>query len=480
MQHFLYENNLYNSIDCFMVGILEGAKELPAIIKTNESLSHFYQTHKQQLKKSGDWLTYHDHNKLFILFSCGQETKYTAETFRNLLEKMLQLFKQKNINKMMLSLPQVDKLNSEQQLTLSILTVDSCCYQFLNYKSEKENLNLQAVYYDSACSQHVVDKACAISSGIELCQDLANTPSNDCKPIDLEHAAVNLALNFAHLECHVLDEHAMKKLGMNTLLAVGQGSDSPPRLIELHYHQGGNKKPLVLVGKGITFDSGGICIKPAEAMYEMKYDMCGAATVLGVMKAIALLKLPVNVIGLLACAENMPGGNATRPGDIIKSYQGITVEITNTDAEGRLVLADALSYAQKFHPEVMIDIATLTGAIIISLGSTFTGMMTPDDDLAASLEQSGKRTLDKVWRLPMDAEYEEGLNSPVADIMNHHNSRSAGSIVAAHFLNHFTNGYRWAHLDIAGSAWISGKNRQATGRPVALLLDWILNYKYEN
>jgi leucyl aminopeptidase len=480
MQHFLYENNLYSSIDCFMVGILEGSREIPAPIKNNESVLHFYQNHQQQLKKAGDWLTVHDKHQLFILFSCGPEEKYTPENFKGLLEKMFQLFKQKNISKLLLSLPQVPQLTPKQQLTLSILSIESCCYQFLNYKSEKQVLSLQNVYYNSSETQQTIDEASAIASGIHLCQDLGNTPSNDCKPVDLEHAAINLAKHFPSLKCQVHDEVAMKKLGMNTLLAVGQGSDSPPRLIELHYQHGGNKKPLVLVGKGITFDSGGICLKPSAAMFEMKYDMCGAATVLGVMKAIALLKLPVNVIGILACAENMPSGNATRPGDVIKSFQGLTVEITNTDAEGRLVLADALSYAKKYQPEAMVDIATLTGAIIISLGSVFTGLMTPDDKLAKSLEQAGKRMLDKVWRLPMDTEYEENLNSPVADLMNHHNSTSAGSIVAAHFLNHFTKDYPWAHLDIAGSAWISGKNRQATGRPVALLVDWIANYKHEN
>ncbi|MDQ5884143.1 MAG: putative cytosol aminopeptidase, partial [Pseudomonadota bacterium] len=276
-----------------------------------------------------------------------------------------------------------------------------------------------------------------------------------------------------------LDVPAMKALGMNTLLSVGQGSQNPPRLVELHYQQGQNQKPLIIIGKGITFDSGGISLKPADPMFEMKYDMCGAASVLGTMKAIALLNLPVNVIGIIACAENMPSGTATRPGDVVKSHLGKTVEIINTDAEGRLVLADAISYSKQYQPKAIVDIATLTGAIIVALGSVYTGLMSNNDKLSQSLINAGKKAFDKIWALPMDDEYKEFLYSPVADLANANLSRVAGSITAAHFLEEFAEETPWAHLDIAGSAWISGKNRQATGRPVGLLLEWIKSYHDE-
>jgi leucyl aminopeptidase len=260
---------------------------------------------------------------------------------------------------------------------------------------------------------------------------------------------------------------------MGILLAVAQGSDQPPRLIDIQYKGHKDAKPIILVGKGITFDSGGLSIKPANAMDEMKYDMSGAASVLGTIKACALLKLPVNIIGLIASAENLVSGAAVKPGDIITSMSGQTVEIINTDAEGRLVLADALTYAEQYDPEFVIDIATLTGAIIVALGSIASGYMTKDDELATLIETAAKESQDKVWRMPLDDAYQEALDSPLADMINAGFDRSAGSITAACFLSRFTEKYRWAHIDIAGTAWISGKKRNATGRPVPLLTQLI-------
>ena len=224
------------------------------------------------------------------------------------------------------------------------------------------------------------------------------------------------------------------------------------------------------MGKGITFDSGGLSLKPADGMAEMKYDMAGAASVLGTLKACALLKLPINVVGLLACAENLPGGTAVKPGDIITSMSGQTVEIINTDAEGRLVLADALTYAERFEPRFVIDMATLTGAVIVALGNVNSGLMTNDEALAQLILSAASESEDKVWRLPLDADYQEAIDSPLADMLNATFDRSAGSITAACFLSRFTDKYRWAHLDIAGTAWVSGKKRNATGRPVSLLI----------
>lgn len=479
MLHFRYENNLCNSIECQIIGIEDSQEELPKFIKQSPLLSAFYDQNRQHLKKLGDWQWFCDEQgKKTILFHCGKKEQYNADTLKLVIQKIAQNFKNQSWKKLLLSLPKVTDIGENEQLKLSILNLESNYYQFLNYKSEPRTYALESIYHDTQADETIIKEAMANVQGIQLCQDLANMPANDCTPIHLEHVAKQLSKEFPSIHCSSLDENDMRNLGMNTLLAVAQGSKNPPRLIELHYQQAKPETaPIILIGKGITFDSGGINIKPSEGMFEMKYDMSGAAAVLGVMKAIAILQLPVHVVGILACAENMPSGTATRPGDIIKSFQGTTIEITNTDAEGRLVLADAMSYAQKYHPQVMIDIATLTGAIIIALGSVYTGLMTPNESLANALIEASQKAHDKLWRLPMDKEYEDSLNSPVADLMNSHNSRAAGSIVAAHFLQNFTKDCPWAHLDIAGSAWVSGNNRQATGRPVSLLIEWIKNFK---
>ena len=482
MQHFLYENNLLNSIECFVIGLFEPQKSLPDILSHIEGLNDFYQNNHQLLLKAGDWIWFHPNPKpQVIIYNFGNEATYQDQLCKTQLEKICQLLKTKPYKSVYFNLPKAPTLTEQQQLQQNILHIETNLYQFLNYKTKQDKLKIEKIYHDSTAPQSIIDETAAIVSGIQLCQNLANMPANDLTPIDLEKAAIDLCLHFKSLECHSLDEEQMKVLGMNSLLAVAQGSNNPPRLVELHYKQGPtHQQPIVLIGKGITFDSGGINIKPSEGMYEMKYDMSGAASVLGSIKAIAMLKLPIHVIGILACAENMPSGHASRPGDVIKTMQGTTVEITNTDAEGRLVLADAMCYAQKYKPSVMLDIATLTGAVIVALGSVYTGLMSPDDDLANSLLEAGQQTLDKIWRLPMDAEYDEQLQSPIADLVNSHNSRAAGSIIGAQFLKNFAQQTRWAHLDIAGSAWVSGKNRQATGRPVALLIEWIKNFKHEN
>jgi leucyl aminopeptidase len=268
----------------------------------------------------------------------------------------------------------------------------------------------------------------------------------------------------------------MEKLGMNALLAVAQGSVQPPQFIVLQ-HNGGTAKdaPLVLVGKGITFDTGGISLKPPAEMDEMKYDMSGASTVLGVMHAVAEMGLKRNVVGVIPTAENMPSGSATRPGDIVQTMSGQTVEILNTDAEGRLILCDALTYVDKqFKPAAVVDIATLTGACVIALGAVNSGLFSADDALAQALIDAGKTRLDTAWRMPLEEDYQEQLKSPFADMANI-GGRAAGSVTAACFLWRFAKNYRWAHLDIAGTAWRSGQNKGATGRPVGLLVEFLKN-----
>ncbi|NBX84033.1 MAG: leucyl aminopeptidase [Gammaproteobacteria bacterium] len=483
MQHFICENNLPASLDCLMVGILGPEAPLPEVLKTCPEWQDFYKHQAKELKKNGDWIWQTDsHQRHVIIFHCGQAHEYNAQSMKQSLKKILGQFKDRSWTSLGLYLPPVQNLSDDEKLHLTILTLESIYYQFLNYKPNDTKYALNSVYHIlKNASKNTITDTMAIAKGIELCQNLANTPANDCTPLDLENVAKTLAKTHKNLKCTVHDEKDLKKMGMNTLLCVGQGSANPPRLIELHYLNGPkNQKPLMLIGKGITFDSGGISLKPAEGMFEMKFDMSGAASVMGVMKALALLELPINVIGLMACAENMPSGTAVRPGDVIKSHLGKTIEITNTDAEGRLVLADALSYGMKYDPKAIVDIATLTGAIIIALGHVYTGLMSPHDDLANSLLKASEKTLDKLWRLPMDCEFVEQLASPVADMVNSHGSREAGSIIAAHFLHAFAQQTPWAHLDIAGSAWISGKSRQATGRPVALLIEWIKNYHAKN
>jgi leucyl aminopeptidase len=273
----------------------------------------------------------------------------------------------------------------------------------------------------------------------------------------------------------VLDRADMERLGMRTLLSVAQGSAQPPKFITLEHRGGPAKmKPVALVGKGITFDTGGISLKPSGEMDEMKFDMCGAASVLGTMKAVGEMKLPVNVVGVVPTTENMPGGRATRPGDIVKSLSGQTVEILNTDAEGRLILCDALTYVERFEPAAVIDIATLTGACVIALGHVASGLFANDDALAGDVTAAADTAWDRVWRMPVWEDYQEQLKSNFADFANI-GGRPAGAVTAACFLARFAKKFRWAHLDIAGTAWKSGREKGATGRPVPLLTQFLIN-----
>jgi leucyl aminopeptidase len=308
---------------------------------------------------------------------------------------------------------------------------------------------------------------------MELAKDLGNLPGNICTPTYLADQAMQISKSHG-LSVDILDRSDMEKLGMNTLLSVARGSHEPPKFIILR-HAGGvaGTKPVVLVGKGITFDSGGISLKPGPEMDEMKYDMCGAASVLGTLKAAALMKLPLNVIGVIPSTENMPGGAATKPGDVITSMSGQTVEILNTDAEGRLILCDALTYVERFDPECVVDIATLTGACVIALGHVATGLLANNDGLAKELLDAGHDSYDRAWQMPLWDDYQEQLKSNFADMANI-GGRPAGTITAACFLARFTEKYHWAHLDIAGTAWRSGKEKGSTGRPVPLLTHFLI------
>lgn len=358
-------------------------------------------------------------------------------------------------------------------------------YKFTEMKGkppENDGIHIEDVDFqlpdknDQEMVQTGIDDGAAVAAGVNAHKDLANTPGNVCTPTYLAEAAQKLAKDHASVTTTVLEEKDMEKLGMGAFMSVSRGSDEPGKLIIME-HKGGSTKdrPYVLVGKGITFDTGGISLKPGAAMHEMIYDMCGAASVFGTMKTVAQLQLPINVIGVIAAAENMPSGKASRPGDIVKTMSGQTVEILNTDAEGRLVLCDALTYIGKYKPAKVIDIATLTGAAIIALGSPASAMYSNDEELAEQLTQAAEDSQDRIWRMPLWEEYQSQLNSAFADMQNI-GGREAGSVTAACFLARFTKEYEWAHLDVAGSAFRgSGSNKGATGRPVGVLTQYLMD-----
>jgi len=349
----------------------------------------------------------------------------------------------------------------------------------LNKKNKAINhLKKVSIYFDSSLSANKQRKALktgqVVGQGMNAAKDLANLPGNICTPSYLASTSRSASKNYAKLSCKVFGEKEMKKMGMDCLLSVGNGSAQESKLISMSY-QGGKKdeQPYAIVGKGITFDTGGISLKPGAAMDEMKFDMCGAASVIATMQVVAELKLPINVIGVVASAENMPGSKATKPGDVVKTMSGLTVEILNTDAEGRLVLADALTYVKRFKPRSVIDIATLTGAVIIALGYSTSGLMSNDDKLAKELLDAGKKSSDNAWRLPIWDVYQKDLDSNFADIANI--GGRAGTITAACFLSRFTKDYPWAHLDVAGTASYKGLAKGGSGRPVPLLSQYLID-----
>jgi leucyl aminopeptidase len=316
----------------------------------------------------------------------------------------------------------------------------------------------------------------AIAHGMEFARDLGNTPANVCTPDYLADQAHKLAAQFPDIKVQALDRKEIDALGMGSFLSVTRGSDEPPRFLILEYMKSPRKaKPFVLVGKGVTFDTGGISLKPPTDMDHMKFDMCGAATVLGTMRAIAEINAPINLVVLVPACENMPSGRATKPGDVVTSMSGQTIEVLNTDAEGRLILADALTYAERYEPEAVVDVATLTGAMVIALGHVACGVFSNNDTLARALLQAGDDAYDRAWQLPLWDDYQEGLASNFADVANVA-GRAGGSITAACFLSRFAKKYDWAHLDIAGIAYKEGKEKGATGRPVPLLTRWLLTH----
>lgn len=422
-----------------------------------------------------------------LLIGLGKEEPVTEKDYTAALQATARVFASLGTSDAVLALP-LDGIRNRDAawaLRCAVLALRENRYRSDTMKSNKEPAptGVRKVVFavDAASvadSKTIVAQAVALANGMELTKELGNLPANVCTPTYLADTAKKMAKEF-DLGVEVLDRKQLQALKMGSFLSVTNGSDEPPKFIVLK-HMGGKSKeaPTVLVGKGITFDSGGISIKPGAAMDEMKYDMCGAASVLGTFRAIAEMKLKLNVIGVIPSCENMPSGSATKPGDIVTSMAGQTIEVLNTDAEGRLVLCDALTYVERFKPAAVVDVATLTGACITALGHHNSGLFTRDDPehdaLAAELLDAGKASNDTAWRMPIDDRYQEQLKSNFADIANI-GGPPAGSVTAACFLERFTKKYLWAHLDIAGTAWKSGAAKGATGRPVPLLTTFLIN-----
>ncbi len=364
----------------------------------------------------------------------------------------------------------------DAMLHSAILAAADASYVYTTTKTKSEPRLLRQVTIgvpDAGAMADAFARATATVTGIEFAKEWGNRPANHCTPTMLAEAAQSLARS-ARITCEVLGPKEVAKLGMGSFAAVAQGSSQPLRFIVLQYRGGARgAAPVVLVGKGITFDTGGVSLKPAAEMDEMKFDMCGAASVLGVFRALGELKPALNVVGLIPSCENMNDGRALKPGDVVTSMSGQTIEVLNTDAEGRLILCDALTYAERFKPAAVIDIATLTGACVVALGGVRSGLFSGNDALATALELAGEQSLDRCWRLPLDDDYAESLKSNFADVANI-GGRAGGAITAAKFLQRFTGAFPWAHLDIAGTAWKSGAAKGSTGRPVGLLLSYLL------
>jgi leucyl aminopeptidase len=422
--------------------------------------------------------------KRVLLVGCGKAKEFDAKKYAAVLRNTYRALKQHGIDSAALTLASlpVGQLGAARKAEILARNFETQTYRYVTTKSKPGSnfmLKEAIVLVDSerAATAKGLTIGAAVGRGMNLTRELGNLPANICTPTFLGKEAQRLARRYSRvLDVQTLSEAQMRRLGMNSLLSVGNGSDQDSALIVLKY-QGApaREQPHVIVGKGITFDTGGISLKPGVGMDEMKFDMCGAASVLGCMQALCELKPAINAVGVIAAAENMPSGRATKPGDIVTTMSGQTVEILNTDAEGRLVLCDALTYVERFKPKTVVDIATLTGACITALGTVCSGLMSPDDELAQTLYLSGLEVQDPCWRLPLWDDYQEQLNSNFADIANIGGPK-AGTVTAACFLSRFTKKYRWAHLDIAGTAWQQGAEKGATGRPVPLLMEYLLNH----
>lgn len=474
--------------DCAVVGVFEGGRLSAAAQRLDIAGKGFISA----LLKRGDFSAKAGETLLLhavphapaprvVLAGCGKQDEFKDANYRKAVAAAVKAARASGAKDAIVYLTEMEISGRDGRWNLrqAALAADDVLYRFDQLKSEKNNARkLAKIVFNVAgralkSAQQGLREGLAIADGVKFAKDLGNLPSNVCTPAYL--AAQAKKLSQPNLKVTVLEPRDMERLGMGALLAVARGTREPAKLITLEY-RGGAKgaKPVVLVGKGVTFDTGGISIKPAANMDEMKYDMSGAGSVLGTLAACAALKLPLNVVGVIPATENMPGGKAVKPGDIVTSLSGQTIEILNTDAEGRLILCDALTYSERFKPDVVIDIATLTGACVVALGKHPSGLLGNDQPLADDLQSAGADSGDRVWQLPLWDEYQDQLKSNFADMSNV-GGREAGTITAACFLWRFTKKFRWAHLDVAGTAYQTGVNKGSTGRPVPLLTHYLIN-----
>lgn len=477
---------------CIVVGVFE-PRRLSSVAEQLDEISEGYISNllrRGDLEgKAGQMLLLHQVPNVLservLLVGCGKERELDERQYKQIIAKTIKTLNETGAMEAVCFLTElhVKGRDTYWKVRQAIEAAQDSLYTFLQLKTKKGEPRrpLRKMVFnvptrrELAVGEKALEHGLAIANGAKVTRDVANMPPNICNAAYLWEQAQKLGEQYDTVKTEVVDEAKMAELGMNSYLAVGRGSVNESMMSIMHYN-GGDKDaaPIVFVGKGLTFDSGGISIKPSEAMDEMKYDMGGAATVLGLMHTIAELNLPLNVIGVLAGCENMPDANAYRPGDILTTMSGQTVEVLNTDAEGRLVLCDALTFVERFEPDTVIDIATLTGACIVALGKFATGLMSQHNPLAHELMNASEQSSDRAWRLPLWDEYQEMIESPFADMANI-GGRAAGTITAGCFLARFTKKYHWAHLDIAGTAWVSGKNKGATGRPVPMLTQFLLN-----
>ena len=479
--------------DCLIVGIFEEKNLSQSAVEINKIsdnyLLHLVESGELSGKLGQTTLLRNVPNlaaERLLVVGCGKRGELNERQFKQLMQKTAQALKETQAKSAVSFLTEI-LLNQRAlywNIRFAVETIEQDLYQFTQFKSQKtaeKSTALSEVIFnvgadELASAEQAIQHASAIALGVRLAKDVANCPPNVGNPAYLADKALNLAETSPLIKTTIVNEAEMEKLGMGAYLAVSRGAHNEAKLAIMEYRNAlnSNAKPIVLVGKGLTFDAGGISLKPAADMDEMKYDTCGAASVYGVMNALAQLQLPLNVIGVMAGCENLPDGNAYRPGDILTTMNGLTVEVLNTDAEGRLVLCDTLTYVECFDPELVIDIATLTGACVVALGQHNSGLVSTHDDIAVALEQAAQQSADKAWRLPLSEEYQEQLKSNFADLANI-GGRWGGAITAGAFLSNFTKKYPWAHLDIAGTAWLQGANKGATGRPVSLLVQFLLN-----
>jgi leucyl aminopeptidase len=420
-----------------------------------------------------------------IVLGLGNRSAFKRKQYRKALTSALAMLSKTGAKDAIsyLGLDEIAEADAYSQARVAVEVVAASHYRIPDHKTTNKRPKPSLTKFglavanrgDKSQAERGITHGQAIVSGMSLMRDLANQPASVCTPSYLARAAKNLARDYKKLNVRVLNEAECKRLGMGSFLSVTEGTEQPAAFIVFEYYGAERSKaPVVLVGKGVTFDTGGISLKPPAGMDEMKFDMSGAASVFGTMKAVLELELPINVVGVVPACENMPSGRATKPGDIVKSMSGLTIEVLNTDAEGRLILCDAITYSRRFKPEVVIDLATLTGACVIALGNHMSGLFSNDDELATELKAAGDRADDRAWHMPIGEEYAEQLKSNFADFANV-GGREGGAITAACFLGKFTEGLRWAHLDIAGTAYQGGANKGSTGRPVPLLVDYLIN-----